>query len=84
MYHWYHRYSTLDRIMDGYNPRTSNQTLYSLDQEFVLLLMHWQNLRYKQVDWASVIGILDTAVDEVASRREVCGYKISDFLLFQY
>ena len=41
-------------------------------------------LRYNQVDWASVIGILDTAVDEVATKREVHDYKIGDFVLFQY
>ena len=28
-------------------------------------------LRYNQVDWTSVIGILDTAVDDIATRKEV-------------
>ena len=36
---------------------------------------------YNEVDWASVIGILDTAVDEVATKREVRDYNI---VLFQY
>ena len=43
-------------------------------------------LKYNQlqVDWASIIGILDTAVDEVATKMEVCDYKIGDFVLKVY
>ena len=36
------------------------------------------------MDRASVTEIFDTAVDEVATKREVRDYKIGDFVLFQY
>ena len=67
---------------------TSNQilTVYSLnDHEFVLCTGKLP-LKYNQlqVDQASVIGILDTAVDEVTTKREICDYKIGDFVSFPY